>query len=188
VAEKIHVNQRGTTAEPATSDSELLRTLRSHRHLHRGSPQPLPILTTGQRIADGVAAIMGSWPFIVIQSIILVAWVTLNLVAYAKHWDPYPFILLNLALSFQAAYAAPIIMMSQNRQQDIDRQAAANDYQINIKAELEIEALHEKLDHLREVEVLELTRTVQQLSALLERAIEDAQRREKALQPPGGGN
>jgi uncharacterized membrane protein len=84
-----------------------------------------------------------------------------------EHWDPYPFILLNLALSFQAAYAAPIIMMSQNRQADIDRKAAENDYKINIKAELEIESLHQKLDQMRELEILRLTDEVRALTDLL---------------------
>ena len=84
-----------------------------------------------------------------------------------NQWDPYPFILLNLALSFQAAYAAPFIMMSQNRQQDIDRKSAEDDFKINIKAELEIELLHQKIDQLRETEVLQLTEAVRELSALL---------------------
>ena len=79
------------------------------------------------------------------------------------HWAPYPFILLNLALSFQAAYAAPFIMMSQNRQADIDRHEAKNDYNINIKAELEIELLHEKLDRLREDEISRLINVVETL-------------------------
>lgn len=77
--------------------------------------------TTGERVADGVARTMGSWRFIIIQSAILVAWMALNLTAWVRHWDPYPFILLNLALSTQAAYAAPVIMMSQNRQAQQDR-------------------------------------------------------------------
>ena len=127
-------------------------------------------LSTGQRVADKVAETMGSWTFIIIQSIILLVWVVLNVVAVIKAWDPYPFILLNLALSFQAAYAAPIIMMSQNRQQDIDRQAAKTDYEINVKAELEIELLHHKLDQLREEEVLALTKAVADLTNLLNRS------------------
>jgi uncharacterized membrane protein len=127
-------------------------------------------LTTGQRIADIVAASMGSWNFIIIQSIILVIWIILNVTAYVEQWDPYPFILLNLALSFQAAYAAPFIMMSQNRQQDIDRKAAENDHQINIKAELEIELLHQKIDQLRETEVLNLTQAVKELTGILRKA------------------
>ena len=110
---------------------------------------------------------MGSWRFIIIQSAILLVWIVLNVTAYVQQWDPYPFILLNLALSFQAAYAAPFIMMSQNRQQDIDRKAAENDYQINVKAELEIELLHQKIDKLRENEVVNLTEAVKELATLL---------------------
>jgi uncharacterized membrane protein len=113
---------------------------------------------------------MGSWRFIIIQSAILLVWIVLNITAYVQQWDPYPFILLNLALSFQAAYAAPFIMMSQNRQQDIDRKQAENDYQINIKAELEIELLHHKIDQLRETEVLQLTKAVSELTALLQQS------------------
>src|SRR5271154_3555412 len=112
---------------------------------------------------------MGSWPFIIVQSAILLVWIVLNITAFVAKWDPYPFILLNLALSFQAAYAAPFIMMSQNRQQDIDRREAATDHQINIKAELEIELLHQKLDELREKEVLNLTRAISDLTELLKR-------------------
>ena len=142
-----------------------LRTLRRGlRSEARRSPREL---TTGQRIADAVAATMGSWRFIIIQSAILLVWIALNVTAFVQQWDPYPFILLNLALSFQAAYAAPFIMMSQNRQQDIDRQSAESDHQINIKAELEIELLHQKIDQLRETEVLYLTKAVQDLTALL---------------------
>ena len=127
-------------------------------------------LSVGQRVADSVAATMGSWTFIIIQSAALITWIALNITVYVQQWDPYPFILLNLALSFQAAYAAPFIMMSQNRQQDIDRKSAENDYQVNIKAELEIELLHQKIDQLRETEVLQLTQAVQQLCAQLRKA------------------
>jgi uncharacterized membrane protein len=127
-------------------------------------------LSAGQRIADTVAATMGSWTFIIIQSVILLIWIILNVTAYVEQWDPYPFILLNLALSFQAAYAAPFIMMSQNRQQDIDRKAAETDHQINIKAELEIELLHQKIDQLRETEVLHLTEAVKELTGILRKA------------------
>ena len=113
---------------------------------------------------------MGSWKFIIIQSGILFIWIVLNVTAYIQQWDPYPFILLNLALSFQAAYAAPFIMMSQNRQQDIDRKAAEHDYQVNVKAELEIELLHQKIDELRGKEVLALSDSVKQLIDLLQKA------------------
>jgi len=101
--------------------------------------------TTGQRIADTVAATMGSWTFIIIQSIILAVWIALNLVAWFEHWDPYPFILLNLALSFQAAYAAPFIMISQNRQAERDRHQAEEDYRTNVEAEQRIEDLQRTL-------------------------------------------
>jgi uncharacterized membrane protein len=123
--------------------------------------------TMGDKIADKVAATMGSWPFIIIQSFILLVWIILNVTAYVQQWDPYPFILLNLALSFQAAYAAPFIMMSQNRQAAIDRAAAETDYRINAKAELEIELLHQKLDLLRETEVSELIQVIRRLEARL---------------------
>jgi uncharacterized membrane protein len=149
---------------------EELRTLRRGLRQTPSSEDGAIKLTAGQRIADTVAANMGSWTFIIIQSLILLLWIILNVTAYVQQWDPYPFILLNLALSFQAAYAAPFIMMSQNRQQDIDRQAAENDYNVNIKAELEIELLHQKIDQLREQEVLFLTQAVKELTALLGKA------------------
>jgi uncharacterized membrane protein len=154
----------------SAGEAELLRQLRAARRKQRirGAPRSDVRLTPGQRIADTVAATMGSWRFIIIQTTLLVFWIGLNVTAYVQRWDPYPFILLNLALSFQAAYAAPFIMMSQNRQQDVDRKEAAADYQVNIKAELEIELLHQKLDELRENEVLSLTAAVKSLSALLE--------------------
>ncbi len=105
-------------------------------------------LTLGQRVADRVADTIGSWPFIIIQSIILVFWIALNITAWINHWDPYPFILLNLMLSFQAAYAGPVIMMSQNRQSSKDRLAAEIDHQVNTKAELEINNLMLRMDEL----------------------------------------
>jgi uncharacterized membrane protein len=152
------------------AEERLLKDLRQLRKGARaivGAEKPDYNLTLGQRIADQVAATMGSWPFIIIQTGILVVWIVLNVTAYVEKWDPYPFILLNLALSFQAAYAAPFIMMSQNRQQDIDRKEAENDHKINIKAELEIELLHQKVDQLRENEVLLLTKAVADLTELL---------------------
>src|SRR5205085_10372860 len=117
--------------------------------------------TIGARVSDAVARTVGSWRFIIIQSIILAIWIALNVIGFIKHWDPYPFILLNLVLSFQAAYTAPIIMMSQNRQAAIDRDAQQHDYDINCKAELEIELLHQKVDLLREKQIAQLTETIQ---------------------------
>jgi uncharacterized membrane protein len=165
-------NDAGLKIEVRQAEAKLLDELRRLRRAARldGSPPERPALTPGQRIADAVAATMGSWRFIIIQSAVLAIWIVLNITAYVQRWDPYPFILLNLALSFQAAYAAPFIMMSQNRQQDIDRRAAENDYQVNIKAELEIELVHHKLDELRETEVMSLTRSIEALSELLNRA------------------
>jgi uncharacterized membrane protein len=97
--------------------------------------------TTGQRIADATARVLGSWAFIITQTVAVAAWVSLNVIAWVRHWDPYPFILLNLMFSVQAAYAAPLIMMSQNRAADRDRVQATSDYDVNLKAELEIQDL-----------------------------------------------
>ena len=156
-------------------DQTQLALLRAHRRAHRRArpalptlpvptPSGLPPLTRGQRLADGVAATIGSWRFILIQSSAIVLWISGNVWFGAGSWDPYPFILLNLLLSFQAAYTAPAIMMSQNRQSELDRRHAQNDYEINVKAELEIELLHEKIDILKERELLALTEAVRQLS------------------------
>jgi len=128
-------------------------------------------LSFGQRVADHVAETMGSWRFIISQSIILTIWVALNVAAYARHWDPYPFILLNLALSFQAAYAAPIIMMSQNRQAEKDRLQSTNDYEVDMKAEMEIMQLHEKFNELRDSYWNDLVRMQERQIEMLERII-----------------
>jgi uncharacterized membrane protein len=103
-------------------------------------------LTFGQKAADWVASIIGSWKFIIIQSIILVIWVVLNVLAWIRHWDPYPFILMNLFLSLQAAYTAPALMMSQNRLAARDRLEAHNDFEINMKAEEEIRVILKHLE------------------------------------------
>lgn len=103
-------------------------------------------LNFGDKIADKVASGMGSWSFIIWQTIIVIIWMVLNIVGFVRHWDPYPFILLNLIFSTQAAYAAPIIMMSQNRQSDRDRIQALEDYRTNREAKLEIEALQIQLN------------------------------------------
>jgi uncharacterized membrane protein len=105
-------------------------------------------LTFGQRLADRVTNSIGSWPFIVVQSVLLLVWIVVNTIAWRQHWDPYPFILLNLVLSFQAAYAAPIIMMSQNRQNAKDREKAEADYVVDRQAEIDIATVHVRLDEL----------------------------------------
>lgn len=137
------------------------------RHLQ---PIVLP-RTLGEHLADRIAAIVGSWRFIIGQSALLALWIVLNIVAWVQHWDPYPFILLNLVLSFQAAFTAPILMMAQNRQSAIDRQKAQLDYDVNLRAELDIEALHEKMDLLRQEDI---TRLVGLLEVLTKERIEKA--------------
>ncbi|MFA6284589.1 MAG: DUF1003 domain-containing protein [Desulfurivibrionaceae bacterium] len=102
-------------------------------------------LTFGQKASDWVATNLGSWRFIIMQTIILGLWVIVNITAWLRHWDPYPFIFMNLVLSLQAAYAAPIIMMSQNRQANRDRLEAHNDYLINERGEQEVRAILEHL-------------------------------------------
>jgi uncharacterized membrane protein len=96
-------------------------------------------------IADKVTSVVGSWNFIIIQSIFIVFWIIINLLSPQKLWDPYPFILLNLFMSFQSAFTAPIIMMSQNRQTERDRKEAYNDHRINVLAEKEIEQVMDTL-------------------------------------------
>ncbi len=103
-------------------------------------------LTYGQRFADAVANGMGSWTFIILQTIFVIIWMALNVVGFIQHWDVYPFILLNLIFSTQAAYAAPIIMMSQNRQGERDRLHAMEDYKTNVEAKQEIELLQIQLN------------------------------------------
>jgi uncharacterized membrane protein len=111
---------------------------------------------------------VGSWKFIIIQSICIIGWITYNSIINGSTWDPYPFILLNLMLSFQAAYTAPAIMMSQNRLSEIDRHQANNDFEVNVKAELEIELLHQKIDMMKEKELYALIKAVEALSEKLD--------------------
>jgi uncharacterized membrane protein len=110
--------------------------------------------TFGHRLADSVANGMGSWSFIIIQTILVVLWMGLNVLGFCYHWDVYPFILLNLVFSTQAAYAAPIIMMSQNRQSERDREQANADYETNVAAKHEIEELQIQLNTI-EIEKLD---------------------------------
>ena len=133
-------------------------------------------LTFGQRLADRVAAFGGSWTFILLFGTILLAWVVLNswvLTRRGEVFDPYPYILLNLVLSMLAALQAPIIMMSQNRQAAKDRLDAAHDYDVNLKAELEIRTLHNKLDHLREQQWAELVGMQQEQIRLLTQLLQE---------------
>lgn len=130
--------------------------------------------TFGERIADNVAYFGGSWKFIIIFGCVLLIWVFVNsfvLVRYGNDFDPYPYILLNLFLSMLAALQAPVIMMSQNRQAIKDRLAAQHDYEVNLKAELEIANLHEKFDELRETKWLELIDLQQKQIKMLEKIL-----------------
>ncbi len=115
----------------------------------------IAISSIGDRLSDSVAKGMGSWKFIIWQTVIVLIWMALNVVAFVQHWDPYPFILLNLIFSTQAAYAAPIIMMAQNRQAQRDRIQADSDYQTNLEAKREIEALQIQLNKI-ETEKLDI--------------------------------
>jgi uncharacterized membrane protein len=162
--DKVMTDEHGYKVHLTSEDYDRLRKLRGEKPARVAPKHPL---TRGASIADWFAKTVGSWHFIIIQSIILGIWIILNGLAFIQHWDPYPFILLNLVLSFQAAYAAPIIMMSQNRQSEIDRRHAEHDYRINVKAELEIELLHNKIDALREQEILKLINIIERLSAHL---------------------
>lgn len=162
----------------SAEEQRLLQHLRSHRRLHREERQPaleaLPAtnLTWGQRLADRVAATVGSWRFILLQSALIVGWIAWNTQSGSHAWDPYPFILLNLVLSFQAAYTAPAIMMSQNRQSEVDRLRSTNDYEINVKAELEIELLHQKIDMMREQDIRKLEEALLNVCRFLERQVD----------------
>lgn len=132
-------------------EQRVLRRIAARTAISRNLSEPPPAgLSFGDRLADRVAAFGGSWGFIILFAIVIAGWVILNLWALAHPLDPYPFIFLNLILSMIAAVQAPVIMMSQNRQAAKDREAAGHDYEVNLKAELEILSLHEKLDDLRQ--------------------------------------
>lgn len=131
--------------------------------------------TLGERLSDGLASFGGSWTFIIVFATVLVGWMAINVAMAAGAFDPYPFILLNLVLSCLAAIQAPIIMMSQKRQETKDRLRSESDYRVNLKAELEIRYLHEKLDHL-------LTHQWRRLAEIQQMQIEIMQ--ERAVPPP----
>lgn len=120
-------------------------------------------LKMSDRIADVVANGMGSWNFIILQTVFVIIWMTLNVIGFIAHWDVYPFILLNLIFSTQAAYAAPIIMMSQNRQSERDRVQAQEDYHTNIEAKKEIEELQKQISNL---EIMKLDKIILMLDEL----------------------
>ena len=120
-------------------------------------------LTFGDKVSDAVANGMGSWKFIIWQSIFVLLWMLLNVIVFIRHWDVYPFILLNLIFSTQAAYAAPIIMMAQNRQSERDRHQADEEYKTNVEAKLEIEQLTLRLNT---IEIEKLDKIIEMLKEL----------------------
>ncbi len=144
-------------------------------------------LTIGQSIADKVASFGGSWKFIIIFGVFILIWICINVVwLFGKNFDPYPFILLNLILSCLAAIQAPVIMMSQNRQEEKDRERAKKDYMINLKSEIEIRSLHEKMDHLiihQQQELLEIQKVqIEMMNDILKQIKFDQNLQEKHSQ------
>ncbi len=136
--------------ELSERDQRVLRRIAARSAISRDMSLGGPTTSTfGARVADRVAAFGGSWTFILIFGAVVAGWVALNAWMLVRALDPYPFVFLNLLLSMVAAFQAPVIMMSQNRQNEKDRLAAAHDYEVNLKAELEIMSLHEKFDELR---------------------------------------
>lgn len=137
--------------------------------IHNLLNPPLETLSTGQKISDKVARFGGSWRFIILFGVILTIWIIFNVLAIGLYkFDPYPFILMNLILSCIAALQAPVIMMSQNRQEEKDRMRSENDYLINLKAEMQIRSLHQKMDLLLEEQIKTLFETQEKQFNLLQ--------------------
>ena len=162
--------------ETGESEQRVVESLSRRLHISRDTNREFEeSLTVGQRLADRIAIFGGSWTFILIFLAVLLAWVVLNTVVLGRvgrPFDPYPYIFLNLILSMLAALQAPVIMMSQNRHASKDRVAAGHDYEVNLKAELEILALHRKVDLLRQEQWLELLAMQREQIQLLTRLLE----------------
>jgi len=148
--EYVHSLLESEKGELTSLENEVLTSLRDHETLSKNVDTEFEgEWTLGERLADRIATFGGSWIFLILFGLFLMVWIGVNsFILYAHPPDPYPYILLNLILSCLAAIQAPIIMMSQNRQEAKDRLRSEHDYQVNLKAELEIRHLHEKLDHL----------------------------------------
>jgi uncharacterized membrane protein len=163
--------------ESGESEQRVIDRLTKRLHISRNARREFEEnLTFGQRLADRIARFGGSWTFILIFLSLLLAWIVLNtivLTRVARPFDAYPYIFLNLILSMLAALQAPVIMMSQNRHAAKDRVAAAHDYEVNLKSELEILGLHRKIDTLREQQWMELLAMQQQQIQLLTRVLEE---------------
>lgn len=174
--EKLTLQFLKISGKAGEREQRVIERLGKRQHISRNTDREFAeTLTFGQRLADRVAQFGGSWKFILIFLLMLLIWTALNtaLTRLVKPFDPYPFIFLNLILSMLAALQAPVIMMSQNRHAAKDRIAAGHDYEVNLKAELEILALHQKMDTLREQQWQELVAMQQQQIALLTRLLED---------------
>lgn len=175
-------NSKTKTKRPASANQDVTsENIRKIASLEKAANQQR---TVGELIADRFSAFIGSWTFIIGQSVILTLWIFLNVIAWIRHWDPYPFILLNLGLSFQAAYASPIIMMSQNRQARLSERRNHLDLQINMLAEQEsTQMLHllrkiaERLEvdcsDIPQLSALEETIDPKKLVQLIEKTVED---------------
>ena len=165
--------------QPGERERHVMERVNQRRHVSRNTNTQFDDkLTFGQKFADRIAAFVGSWPFIILFMGLLLAWIVLNTFILAKSgaFDVYPYILLNLMLSMVAALQAPLIMMSQNRQAAKDRIGAEHDYEVNLKAELEILGLHEKVDSLREKQWQELVAMQQEQIRLLTRLLEEREK------------
>ena len=169
LAHKLFAKRHDTLT---SSERAILDALQARTHIAR-APASADAKTFGERMADRVAEFGGSWTFIILFAAFLVVWALVNTLLLAtRAFDPYPFIFLNLLLSMIAAIQAPIIMMSQNRQGKKDRENAEHDYEVNLKAELEIMGLHEKLDQMRTEQITRLLNYQQEQMAILTTLVE----------------
>jgi len=158
-------------------DQRVISRIAKRTHISRDTHADYDeALGFGSRLADRVAEVGGSWNFIIGFGMFLVAWVAINVLGVVGAFDPYPFIFLNLILSMIAAIQAPVIMMSQNRQAAKDRLAAAHDYEVNLKAELEIMALHEKFDEMRTRQLTDILTAQQEQIRLLTDVVAERRR------------
>lgn len=176
--------------ELSALDQEVIDSLQQHEILSENIGKEFERdLTFGERLSDRIATFGGSWTFIMAFGVVLLIWILINTIVLAtRAFDPYPFILMNLILSCLAALQAPIIMMSQNRAEHRDRARAENDYKVNLKAELEIRHLHEKIDHLLRKQYNRLFEIQQIQIELLEQLGQKRRGREPAVPSPNSPN
>ncbi|WP_439640427.1 DUF1003 domain-containing protein [Nevskia sp.] len=177
VIDELRAQAQASGSKLSRSEQRVIDRVARRLHVSRDTQRAYEdAMTFGERLADRIAAFGGSWTFILIFLGLLAAWVLVNTVILSRvgtPFDPYPYVFLNLILSMLAAIQAPVIMMSQNRQATKDRAAAEHDYEVNLKAELEILALHQKVDTLRERQWIELVEMQRRQIELLERLLID---------------